>query len=180
MALKMPKLTGSKTVMAAGDTNIEIPTTQVKMTQQASAVSYDPLASVSIMEQLRTASAAAKMPRKLPLLGGLSVVKQFQVLGVLMVTFTVFAAFILFVDARMATQQAAASTTALDMQMLSQRLARTASLAAQAQPGAIATLKDARDRLKADIDTLHGGGTIRGVSIDATQEPDAVKRLDGI
>ena len=55
-----------------------------------------------------------------------------------MVTFTVFAAFILFVDARMATQQAAASTTALDMQMLSQRLARTASLAAQAQPGAIA------------------------------------------
>ena len=180
MALKMPKLTGSKTVMAAGDTNIEIPTTQVKMTQQASAVSYDPLASVSIMEQLRTASAAARMPRKLPLLGGLSVVKQFQVLGVLMVTFTVFAAFILFVDARMATQQAAASTTALDMQMLSQRLARTASLAAQAQPGAILTLKDARDRLKADIDTLHGGGTIRGVSIDATQEPDAVKRLDGI
>ena len=180
MALKMPKLTGSKTVMAAGDTNIEIPTTQVKMTQQASAVSYDPLASVSIMEQLRTASAAARMPRKLPLLGGLSVVKQFQVLGVLMVTFAVFAAFILFVDARMATQQAAASTTALDMQMLSQRLARTASLAAQAQPGAIATLKDARDRLKADIDTLHGGGTIRGVSIDATQDPDAVKRLDGI
>ena len=180
MALKMPKLTGSKTVMAAGDTNIEIPTTQVKMTQQASAVSYDPLASVSIMEQLRTASAAARMPRKLPLLGGLSVVKQFQVLGVLMVTFTVFAAFILFVDARMATQQAAASTTALDMQMLSQRLARTASLAAQAQPGAILTLKDARDRLKADIDTLHGGGTIRGVSIDATQDPDAVKRLDSI
>jgi hypothetical protein len=133
MALKMPKLTGSKTVMAAGDTNIEIPTTQVKMTQQASAVSYDPLASFSIMEQLRTASVAAKMPRKLPLVGGLSVVKQFQVLGVLMVTFAVFAAFILFVDARMATQQAAASTTALDMQMLSQRLARTASLATQAQ-----------------------------------------------
>jgi twitching motility protein PilJ len=180
MALKMPKLTGSKTVLAAGDTNIEIPTTQVKMTQQASAVSYDPLASVSIMEQLRTASAAARMPRKLPLIGALPVVKQFQVLGVLMVTFTVFAAFILFVDARMGTQQAAASTTALDMQMLSQRLARTASLAAQAQPGAIATLKDARDRLKADIDTLHNGGTIRGVSIDATQEPNAVKRLDGI
>jgi len=180
MALKMPKMAGGKTAMAAGDTNIEIPTTQVKMTQQASAVSYDPLASVSIMEQLRTASAAAKMPRKVPFIGRLSVVKQFQVLGVLMVTFTVFAAFIVFVDARMATQQAAASTTALDIQMLSQRLARTASLAAQAQPGAITTLKDSRDRLKADIDTLHNGGTIRGVSIDATQEPDALKRLDGI
>src|SRR5690242_18958501 len=57
MALKMPKLAGNKSAMAAGDTNIEIPTTQVKMTQQASAVTYDPLASVSIMEQLRSASA---------------------------------------------------------------------------------------------------------------------------
>src|ERR1700752_83951 len=107
MALKMPKVAGSKSVMAAGDTNIDIPTTQVKMTQQASAVTYDPLASVSIMEQLRKASAAAKMPRKVPFIGRLSVVKQFQVLGVLMVTFTVFAVFIVFVDARMATQQAA-------------------------------------------------------------------------
>jgi len=180
MALKMPKLAGGKTVMAAGDTNIEIPTTQVKMTRQASAVSYDPLASVSIMEQLRTASAAAKMPRKVPFIGRLSVVKQFQVLGVLMVTFTVFAVFILFVDARMAAQQAAASTTALDIQMLSQRLARTASLAAQAQPGAIITLKDARDRLKSDIDTLQNGGTVRGVSIEATQDANAVKHIENI
>ncbi|MEP7274707.1 MAG: methyl-accepting chemotaxis protein [Betaproteobacteria bacterium] len=180
MALKMPKLAGTKTVMAAGDTDIDIPTTQVRMTQQASAVAYDPLASVSIMEQLRTASAAAKMPRRVPLIGGLSVVKQFQVLGVLMVTFTVFAVFILFVDARLASQQAAASTTALDMQMLSQRLARTAVSAVQAQPGAIVVLRDARDRLKLDIDTLKRGGTIRGVSIDATQEPEAEKNLENI
>jgi twitching motility protein PilJ len=179
MALKMPKLSG-KAVMAAGDTNIEIPTTQVKMTQQASAVTYDPLASVSIMEQLRTASAAANMPRKLPLIGRLPVVRQFKVLGVLMVMFAVFAAFILFFDARMATQQAAASTTALDMQMLSQRLARTAGLAAQGQPNASVILTGARDRLKIDLDMLRGGGTVRGVSIDATQDPDAVKRLDGI
>jgi twitching motility protein PilJ len=166
--------------MAAGDTNIEIPTTQVKMTQQASAVTYDPLASVSIMEQLRTASAAANMPRKLPVIGRLPVVRQFKVLGVLIVMFAVFAAFILFFDARMATQQAAASTTALDMQMLSQRLARTAGLAAQGQPNTAAILAGARDRFKADLDTLRNGGAIRGVSIDATQDPDAIKRLERI
>ncbi len=180
MALKMPKMAGSKTVMAAGDTNIEIPTTQVKMTQQASAVQYDPLASVSIMEQLRTASAAANMPRKLPLIGRLAVVKQFQVLGVLMVLFALFAALILFIDARMATQQAAASTTALEMQMLSQRIARSAASAALAQPGAFTVLKDARERLRQDIDTLRNGGQIRGVSVDATQDADAVKRLESI
>ncbi|HET9045734.1 MAG TPA: methyl-accepting chemotaxis protein [Casimicrobiaceae bacterium] len=180
MALKMPKLAGNKSAMAAGDTNIEIPTTQVKMTQQASAVTYDPLASVSIMEQLRTANAQAKMPHKLPLIGRLAVVKQFKVLGFLIVTFAILAAFILFIDGRMATQQAAASTTALDMQMLSQRIARAAASAAQAQPGSIAILKDARDRLKFDIETLKNGGTIRGVSIDATQDADAAKQLDTI
>ena len=180
MALKMPKMAAGKPAMAAGNTDIGVPTTQVKMTQQASAVSYDPLATVSIMEQLRTAGVAAKMPRKLPVIGRMSVVKQFQVLGALILLFAALAAAILFIDARMATQQAAVSTTALDIQMLSQRIARTASTALQAQPGAVAAMKDARDRLKADVETLRNGGVLHGASIDAVQEPAAVKLLTQI
>jgi len=180
MALKMPKMAAGKPAMAAGNTDIGVPTTQVKMTQQASAVSYDPLATVSIMEQLRTAGVAAKMPRKLPVIGRMSVVKQFQVLGALILLFAALAAAILFIDARMATQQAAVSTTALDIQMLSQRIARTASTALQAQPGAVAAMKDARDRLKADVEALRNGGVLHGASIDAVQEPAAVKLLTQI
>jgi len=180
MALKMPKMAAGKTAMAAGDTDIGVPTTQVRMTQQSSAVSYDPLATVSIMEQLRTAGVAAKMPRKLPVIGRMSVVKQFQVLGALILLFAALAAAILFIDARMATQQAAVSTTALDIQMLSQRIARTASTALQAQPGAVAAMKDARDRLKADVEALRNGGVLHGASIDALQEPTAVKLLTQI
>ena len=180
MALKMPKIAAGKSAMVAGDTDIGVPTTQVRMTQQASAVSYDPLATVSIMEQLRTAGVAAKMPRKLPVIGRMSVVKQFQVLGALILLFAALAAAILFIDARMATQQAAVSTTALDIQMLSQRIARTASTALQAQPGAVAAMKDARDRLKADVEALRNGGVLHGASIDALQEPTAVKLLTQI
>jgi twitching motility protein PilJ len=71
--------------------DLDMPTTQVKMAQTVQA-GYDPLASVSIMEQLRSASANMATPRKLPLIGNLPVVKQFQTLGVLMVTFLLFAA----------------------------------------------------------------------------------------
>ena len=66
MALKMPKLFGERP-KAAGDTDLDMPTTQVKMSQNTPA-GYDPLASVSIMEQLRTATATMKEPRKLPVM----------------------------------------------------------------------------------------------------------------
>jgi hypothetical protein len=71
MALKMPKLFGEK---AATDTDLDIPTTQVKMGAAATA-RYDPLASVSIMDQLRTASAAAPKSKRLPVIGNLAIVK---------------------------------------------------------------------------------------------------------
>ena len=85
-----------------------MPTTQVKMDQGAQA-GYDPLASVSIMEQLRTAHANMATPRKLPLIGNLPVVKQFQTLGVLLVMFLVFAALMVFLDAGNRRRATAAS-----------------------------------------------------------------------
>jgi len=93
MALKMPKLFAEKATLAAADTDIQIPTTQVKMNQPSN---YDPLASVSIMEQLRTASTAAAMPRGLPLLGGMPVARQFRILGLLLTLFLILAALMLF------------------------------------------------------------------------------------
>ena len=47
---------------------------------------------------MRTAVAESKMPRKVPLVGHLPIVRQFQVLGVLLVTFLVLAAFVMFLD----------------------------------------------------------------------------------
>ncbi|MGE5151383.1 MAG: hypothetical protein ACM3II_14785, partial [Rhodospirillaceae bacterium] len=78
MALKLPKLFGEKPATLTED-DFDIPTTQVKMGAAAPA-GYDPLSSVSIMEQLRTAQEKGAAPRKLPMIGGLPIEKQEQVL----------------------------------------------------------------------------------------------------
>src|SRR5262245_65341305 len=101
MALKLGKLFGGEKGKSL-DAELDMPTTQVKMGQAVQA-GYDPLASVSIMEQLRTATASMAMPRKLPLIGNLPVVKQFQTLGILLVVFLVFAGLMVFLDARQST-----------------------------------------------------------------------------
>ncbi|MEP7328329.1 MAG: methyl-accepting chemotaxis protein, partial [Betaproteobacteria bacterium] len=177
MALKLSNLFGGGKTRAA-DIELDMPTTQVKMGQAQSG--YDPLASVSIMEQLRTATANMAMPKKLWIIGDMPVVKQFQTLGVMMLMFLVFAALMVFLDGRQSTQNAAASATATEMQMLSQRLARGAALAAQGQTSAFASVKDSRERFKADLDALLTGGTVRGVSLDVAQDEATMKGLDTI
>ena len=175
MALKLGKLFGSEKAKPAEGTELDMPTTQVKMTQAQPG--YDPLASVSIMEQLRSATATMAMPKRLPLIGHLPVTKQFQTLGILLVTLLVFAALMVFLDNRQSAQGGAAAATATEMQMLSQRLARGSALAAQGQASAFAAVKDSRERFKADLEALLNGGTVRGVSLDVAQDPEVVKLL---
>jgi twitching motility protein PilJ len=177
MALKLGNLFGGEKAKPA-DAALDMPTTQIKMGQAQPG--YDPLASVSIMEQLRTATANMAMPKRLPLIGNLPVTKQFQTLGVLMVTFLVFAALMVFLDGRQSTQGSAASSTATEMQMLSQRLARGSALAAQGQVAGFAAVKDSRERFKADLDALLNGGTVRGVSLDVAQDETSVKLLSDV
>ena len=110
MALKMPNLFGNDRKKPT-DAALDMPTTQVKM-NQAAQQGYDPLASVSIMDQLRSANATAAMPKKVWGIGGLPVTKQFQVLGFLLVIFLALAALMVFLDGRQQTQSAAAMATA--------------------------------------------------------------------
>jgi twitching motility protein PilJ len=174
MALKLGKLFGGEKVKTLDD--LDMPTTQVKMEHGAQA-GYDPLASVSIMEQLRTATTTMSMPHKLPVIGHLPVVKQFQTLGLLMVAFLVLAAMLVFLDARQSSQVAAAGATATEMQMLSQRLARGSALASQGQPSAFQAIRESRDKFQANLDALVNGGTIRGVSLGDVSSDDATQKL---
>jgi len=175
ISLKMPRVFSAEKAAPAAE--LEMPTTQVRPGQQAG---YDPLASVSIMEQLRSATSEMRTPKALPLIGHLPVVRQFQVLGSLMLAFLVLGALMLFLDTRIASQGAAAESTATEMQMLSQRLARGTALASQGQSAAFAALKDSRDRFKADLDALQNGGTVKGVSLDTPTDDTVVKLLSDI
>ena len=64
MALKFAKMFGGDKAKTLDGEDLDMPTTQVKMAQTVQA-GYDPLASVSIREQLRSASANMATPRKL-------------------------------------------------------------------------------------------------------------------
>ncbi len=178
MALKLPNLFGSERRKLT-DMDMDMPTTQVKM-NQAAQQGYDPLASVSIMDQLRTATAVSTMPKKVWGIGTLPVTKQFQVLGFLLVIFLALAALMIVLDGRQASQTAASMATATEMQMLSQRLARGSALAAQGQSGAFAAVKDSRERFNVDLAALLSGGTSRGVNLDVVHEETAVKLLSEI
>ncbi len=174
ISLRLPKVFGNGKGTPTDD--LDMPTTQVRAAQPG----YDPLASVSIMEQLRSATSEARMPRPLPVVGHLPIVRQFQVFGVLLLTFLVLAVVMLFLDSRLTTQAGAAESTATEMQMLSQRLARGTALAAQGQAAAFPGLKDSREKFKSDLEALQTGGTVRGVSLDAPSDDATTKILQEI
>lgn len=169
MALKFGNLFGSDKVKGL-DAELDMPTTQVKMAGGAAPAAYDPLGSATIMDQLRGGGGPASQPKRLPLIGHLPVVKQFQTLGVLMVAFLLLAALMVFLDSRQSTQTSAAAATATEMQMLSQRLARGSALAAQGQSSGFAAVKESRDKFKANFEALMTGGNSRGVSLDVPRD----------
>ena len=160
---------------AVVDPDLEEPTTQVKMS--GAQRGYDPLASPSIMDQMRTATAEVKQPGRLPFIGHLPIARQYQILGILLLLFIALAAVMLYFNYRVTSQENASSTTATEMQMLSQRLARGTALAVQGSPGAFEAVKDSRDRFRADLDALTKGGTVRGVSLDVAGNEALQKSL---
>ncbi len=167
LSLNLKSMLGTRPAgRTADEAELEMPTTtQVKMTPPAPG--YDPLASVSIMEQLRTAAAEKRQPGRLPFIGHLPAAKQYQVLGLLIGIFVVLALLMLFLYITLTAKSTAGAGTATEMQMLSQRLARGTSLAVQGNAQAFEAVKDSRDRFRADLDALTNGGTVKGTSVDA-------------
>jgi twitching motility protein PilJ len=168
MAISLKSLFGAAGAkgMSLSDTDLDEPTTQVKM--GGAPKGYDPLATVSMMDHLRAGSAEATQPSRLWMIGHLPIPRQFQILGALLVTFILLALLMLYLNTRIASQVAASATTATEMQMLSQRLARATSLAVQGNAVAFADVKDSRDRFRADLDALTKGGNVRGMSIESS------------
>jgi hypothetical protein len=110
---------------------------------------YDPLTSVALLENMRAAATGGRTHWKVPLIGHLPIARQFHVLGILLVLFLVFAALVMALDVRTAAQAAASTATATEMQMLSQRLSSSSTLALQGRPVAFEAVKDTRERFKA-------------------------------
>ena len=175
MNLRKPLHVDPGTAVAA---NVEEPRTDVRVA--GADRGYDPLASVSLLDQMKTTMGSAGTPWKVPLIGHLPIARQFHVLGVLLVAFLVFAALVMSFDVRTAAQAAASTATATEMQMLSQRLSSGSTLALLGRPAAFEAVRDTRERFKADLDALQRGGTIKGVTLDAVQDDAVHMLLQGI
>src|SRR5215813_14073272 len=169
---------GGAAAQALNDADLDEPTTQVKMS--AAPKGYDPLAGVSIMEQLRSGPTEARQPTRLPFIGHLPIVRQFQILGALLVAFIVLALLMLFFNARVSSLATASATTATEMQMLSQRLARGTALAVQGSVPAFEGVKDSRDRFRADLDALMKGGSVKGATVDVASSEGAQAALNDV
>ncbi len=178
MALSLKGMLGAKPARGKA-AELEMPTTtQVKM--NAPPKGYDPLASVSIMEQLRTAASEARQPSRLWIIGHLPVAKQEQILGALTLVFLLLGGVMLYLYITLADKNATAASIATEMQMLSQRLARSTSLAVQGSAPAFDSVKDSRDRFRADLDALSKGGNARGARVDVTSTESQLAQLNDI
>ena len=158
---------------AAPATDVQMPITQVRL---GGADTYDPLSHVSMMDKVRATDSTSGVPAALPVIGKLPVAKQLQILLALMLAFFALAGLMLWLDARNTAQHGAAGATATEMQMLSQRLARSTALASQGQAAAFPAVKDSRDRFRANFEALTNGGPSKGVNLDAPHD-DAVLAL---
>ena len=76
LSLNLKSMLSTRPARGRDDSELDMPTTtQVKMTPPAPG--YDPLASVSIMEQLRTAAAEKRQPGRIPFIGHLPAATTF-------------------------------------------------------------------------------------------------------
>ena len=116
--LKIPKLVGGGREREPSE-EFDPPTTQVRAS--ADGATYDPLAAPSLMDQMRAAIAETRMPKKVPVIGHLPIVRQFQILGLLLVAFVALAVLIMLLDVRTASQATASTATATEMQMLDRK-----------------------------------------------------------
>jgi twitching motility protein PilJ len=94
------------------------------------------------------------------LLSRFPVAKQLQVLGGCLVLVMLLIATVVYRDNRQATFNTAYIATAGDMRMLSQRLAKSSSLALLGDPIAFKQLRESRDSFASNLERLTNGGDL--------------------
>ncbi len=173
MKLKLGKLFGDKAPAA-----VAVPTVMATPiatdTAIMSAAGYSGNDSVSVVEQLRTASQGSTGGRRLPFIGHWPSSKQFQLLvSLLAISFVLMLIFfgLYALEARKTTAQVSAAT---EMQMLAQRLARGSAQSEMGLGGAFDILSGSRDQFKQNLTALTKGGDYRGVALSEPQSAATV------
>jgi twitching motility protein PilJ len=174
MKLKLGKLFGEKApVPVAVPTVMATPiATDTAIMTAAGYSNNEP--SVSVVEQLRTASQGSVGAKRLPFIGHWPSAKQFQLLvSLLAICFVLMVIFfgLYALEARKSAAQVAAAT---EMQMLAQRLARGSAQSEMGVATAFDVLSSSRDQFKTNLTALTKGAEYRGVTLS---EPQAASTI---
>ncbi|HSS46880.1 MAG TPA: methyl-accepting chemotaxis protein [Burkholderiales bacterium] len=136
--------------------------------------SFDPMHTTSIMD---TAKAQA-VPWALPLIGNMPINRQYQILGALVGLCLVAAALFFFASVRETSNNAVYLTTATEMQMLSQRLAKGAQQAVLGNVSGFEQLRQGRDKFGADLNNLiNGSANVPAATKLAQSNLDEISQL---
>ncbi|WP_028447563.1 methyl-accepting chemotaxis protein [Chitinimonas koreensis] len=118
---------------------------------------YDPLRTVSILDRIRP-QAEGGAARPLPLIGHLPVRRQIEICVYTMVIAIIAFAVAMIMMVRASGHDALYRATSTEMQMLSQRMARTSAQAIQGNTEAFQLLSEAYEQFDRDLNRLVSGG----------------------
>ena len=136
----------------------------------------------------RAAAAPARKPAKaakapggslanfrLPVLGSKPITTQLQILGTIALLLLAATAFMVFEDTVLRSRNSTYINIASQMQFHTQRLAKSAGLAARGQPNAFPQLQDSRDEFANYLAILQNGGTAFDVTVPGAASNEELK-----
>ncbi|MGH8743499.1 MAG: methyl-accepting chemotaxis protein [Burkholderiales bacterium] len=137
---------------------------------------YDSLRTTSIMGV--AGAKAQTVAWVLPFIGKLPIGRQYLILGALSGLCLVAAALLFFTSIRQASNNAVYLTTATEMQMLSQRLAKGAQQAVLGNVSGFEQLQQGRDKFGADLNNLlHGAANVPAATALTQANLDEINKL---
>jgi twitching motility protein PilJ len=147
-----------------------------RASQGSSTMTNLPAAATTTTRAKAGAAAAARKPQparqawtlarfRLPFIGSRAITAQMQILGIVAGTLFAFTALMVYMDTRDRAINSTYVTVTSSMQFHTQRLAKSASIAARGNPTAFAEVQDSRDEFANYLNTLQNGGYAFGVQV---------------
>jgi twitching motility protein PilJ len=132
-----------------------------------------PGAGAALIEEPRTPGNSGRGQGGQEVPGPLSVIKQLQILGGILLLLMLVIAAVIYHDNRESTYGSVYIATAGEMRMLSQRLAKASSLAQQGNASAFKQLHDSHEQFVRNLERLTRGGELAGTLVPPS--PDNVR-----
>jgi twitching motility protein PilJ len=175
-------LFGKKPAKPAADKSAALTSTHTNVNTNAGPSSTSPVGSKTVTTPAyggkvpgKTAAKKERGPFKLPLIGDKPVEKQLQILGTAALTLLFFAAAAVGIDTYQRGNNSTFINIASQLQYHTQRLAKSAGLAARGDANSFAQLQDSRDEFGNYVKVLNDGGPVFNTSVPSAATSEELR-----